>query len=155
MIRTGFKQQQLERKPQPLYALTRTYTGVHHASILVIPKDKAGRNSRLLEMARGMPCLMRSPVCDNDTDTVVSAHSNQYKHGKAMGRKANDQYTVFACARCHTWFDQGNTATRAEKIEAFSAGHARQVELWETIAADPREKPADRRAAQWALDELV
>src|ERR1035437_10725179 len=118
-------------------------------------KDKAARNPHLLAMAQGMPCLLQAPPCNGNSDTVVSAHSNQAKHGKAKGRKAHDQYSVWACARCHTWLDQSYTASKAEKIAAFDAGHARQVVAWETIAADKRESPADRRAAPWGIDELL
>ena len=32
--------------------------------------------------------------------------------------------------------------------------NADQVLLWRQIATDPRRAPADRRAAQWALDLL-
>lgn len=122
---------------------------------MMYQKASPGRNPHLLEMARGMCCLLKSPVCDNDTDTVVAAHSNQSRHGKSMGRKASDAYTVHCCGACHHWLDQGKDATKVQKIAAFTLAHVRQVALWNQVAADPREKPADRRAAQWALDEIA
>lgn len=119
------------------------------------PKDPPSRNPHLLSMARGMPCLLRVPgICNNDTDTVVAAHSNLGRHGKGGARKAHDHYSVWACARCHTWLDQGQ-ATRIQREQAFMAGHARQVAEWLTISNDPREDPKDRKAALWALDELA
>lgn len=119
-----------------------------------LPKTEPKRNPHLLAMANGMPCLMRvDGVCNGDKRTTVAAHSNLSIHGKAKGRKADDQYSVWACAACHGWLDQGK-AGAVEKERAFMAGHVRQVEAWRGIAThDPFIK--DRDAAQWALDQLA
>lgn len=119
-------------------------------------KDVRHENRHLLDMAQGMPCLLRVPgVCNRDPDTTVAAHSNWQQHGgKGAHRKADDCYSVFGCSACHTWLDQGGTATKAEKQLAFLRAHADQVLIWRHIAADPRRPAADRKAAKWALDHL-
>lgn len=122
---------------------------------MMYPKDTAKRNPHLLDMAQGQPCLMRVPdVCNGNTSTTVAAHSNQLTHGKGKARKAHDCYTVWSCARCHSWLDQGYSATKHQKVTAFNEAHKRQIKEWTTIAMDEREKPKDRAAARWALGAL-
>lgn len=123
------------------------------------PKSVERRNPHLLAMANGQECLLRiSGVCSFGTRTVVACHSNFAEHGKAGARKADDHYTVWGCADCHRWLDQGS-ASYEEKRRAFDAGHRRQRFVWAEIAYDPyqqsREKPADRKAARWALDQCI
>lgn len=73
-----------------------------------------------LALCRGQECYIRLPaVATHDIATVVPAHSNQSKHGKGMGRKADDIYTVPACHACHAEIDQGKSMTRAERFEAW------------------------------------
>lgn len=118
------------------------------------PKPEAHRNPALLAMARDKPCLLRVPgQCVGGTETTVAAHSNWACHGKAGARKADDQYSVWGCAGCHSWLDQG-TAPKATKQAAFMRAHADQVLEWRRIAQDPSEKPRDRKAALWALEKL-
>lgn len=105
-------------------------------------------------MACGMPCLLQvTGVCTQDRATVVCCHSNLSIHGKAGARKADDHYSVWGCAACHRWLDQG-PAPRAQKTAAFMAAHLRQVLAWRAIAVDPGAAPRDRAAAQWALERL-
>ena len=123
-------------------------------SIASHPKPAHQQNRRLLDLARGMPCLMRMPgICNRDPETTVAAHSNSRAHGKAGARKADDQYSVWSCHACHTWLDQG-PAPRAQKDAAFMRAHLDQVLMWRAIATDNRRPDADRRAARWALDHL-
>ncbi|WP_157667764.1 nuclease domain-containing protein [Comamonas serinivorans] len=118
-------------------------------------KEEAHRNRALLDMARERPCLMRvKGVCRNGMQTTVAAHSNQAKHGKGAMRKANDEWSVWACYPCHVWLDQG-MASREAKRKAFDEAHARQVRAWEKVAADPSEKAQSREAARWALGQLA
>ncbi len=119
------------------------------------PKAKPNRNPTLLEMARGRYCLLRVPgVCLGGTDSTVAAHSNAGCHGKGMGRKASDAYSVWACRACHIeWMDQG-PEPKTVKQAAFMRAHADQVLEWRRIANDAREPLRFRRAAQWALDIL-
>lgn len=155
--RTGFKRRAMpERKPvAPVRPVRRVAPTVIGAAALAQPKTEPRRNRRLLDLARGQPCLMRVPgVCQGGTETTVAAHSNMAAHGKGGARKADDIYSVWACAACHIgWLDQGR-APRAQKEAAFIAGHLRQVEQWRLLAADAATPPADRAAARWALDLL-
>lgn len=118
---------------------------------LPVPKTVQHRNRRLLDLARGMPCLISvADVCNRDADTTVAAHSNWAVHGKAAARKADDQWSCWSCSACHGWLDQGG-APEDEKLAAFMAGHRRQVVAWHRIAADGRARAPDRAAARWAL----
>lgn len=118
------------------------------------PKSAAQRNAYLRDMARGMPCLLRVPgVCTQDRATVVCCHSNLSIHGKAGARKADDHYSVWGCAACHRWLDQG-PAPKAQKYRAFMAAHLAQVLEWRAIAFDSSSQPRDRAAALWALERL-
>jgi hypothetical protein len=129
------------------------YTATADAAKMVA-KPRAHRNRRLLDLARGMPCLFRVPgVCCGDPDTTVAAHSNLSIHGKAGARKANDEFSAWSCVACHTWYDQGSAAYEV-KLAAFMTAHARQVAEWEWIAQDIGRAPEDRAAARWALELL-
>ena len=159
MKRTGFKRPVYERKPvsvTPVPEHLRRKVSTGPAELKVVLKSEAHRNQRVLDMARDKPCQMAVPgVCNHDPATVVAAHSNSSKHGKAGARKADDCYVVYACFACHTWYDQGEGARDREMGQrAWDAGHIRQVGLWHEIAMDPAAKEADRRAAKWALDLL-
>src|SRR5690606_30745347 len=79
----------------------------------------------MLEACRGELCYLSIPgVCVGGTDTTVPAHSNQARHGKGMGIKAKDQYTVPACYACHAEIDQGHTFTREEKFALWNKAYA-------------------------------
>ena len=91
------------------------------------------RNRRLLDLARGQPCMMCVPgVCRGDPATTVAAHSNQDRHGKGRSLKAHDCFHAWACYECHTWLDQGR-APREEKQAAFQAGMERTILAWFTL----------------------
>jgi hypothetical protein len=158
LTRSTFKRPQIERKRtvhQPIPEHLRravSYTApVEPAQAM--PKTEAIRMPALLEMARGRPCLLLVPGHNHNPDTVVAAHSNLSIHGKAGARKADDVYSVWACAGCHSWLDQGK-ASAEDKARAFLAAHARQVDHWARIAADRAESPKNRKAAQAAIDTL-
>jgi hypothetical protein len=119
-----------------------------------VPKPEALRNRRLLDLARGMPCLLRIPgVCNHDSTTTVACHSNLGIHGKAGARKADDCYSVWGCSACHRWMDQGRAPADVKAL-AFTLAHIDQVQAWRLIATDAARPEADRRAARWALDLL-
>lgn len=56
---------------------------------------------------------------------MVPCHSNQGKHGKGMGIKASDKFTVPGCHACHHEIDQGMRLTREERRAAWDAAYAR------------------------------
>ena len=120
-----------------------------------VPKTEPHRNRALLAMARGQRCLLQVPgVCRPDPATTVACHSNQFAHGKAGARKADDQWHVYGCSECHRWLDQG-PAPAAEKVERFAAAHCWMVALWQDIVAGVQPAtPRERRAAEWALARI-
>lgn len=163
MKRTGFKPRAHCREPRDPDRIRATPTvtpGAFRSPQSVVaapvaaPKSAAHRNAHLRDMARGMPCLLRVPgVCTQDRATVVCCHSNLSIHGKAGARKADDHYSVWGCAACHQWLDQG-TAPKAQKAAAFMTAHLAQVLEWRAIAFDSRGAPRDQAAALWALGLL-
>ena len=150
--RTGFKPKLHTRAPASVPRPVRRVAPTVFTDLIAQPKTIQHRNSTLLAMAKGMPCLLRVPgVCQGGTETTVAAHSNLSIHGKAGARKADDQYSVWGCMACHIgWLDQGR-APRAAKKAAFMAAHMRQVEEWRFIAADMGNPISNRNAALWAL----
>lgn len=72
-------------------------------------RPTVAEGSKYLAACRGEPCYLN--VCCPWTDwadpTVVDCHSNQSKHGKAGARKADHEFTVPGCAKCHYWLDFG------------------------------------------------
>lgn len=123
--------------------------------VVAKPKPRAQRNAVVLELAKGKPCLLMVPgVCQDDRETTVAAHANWSVFGKSMGRKADDQYTVWACHACHVlWLDQGS-APADEKRGVFKMAMLRQKMAWFAIAISPSSKPWEKGAAQWALNRL-
>jgi hypothetical protein len=87
--------------------------------------------AKYLAACRGEPCFARiAGVCCGDWSTVVPAHSNQSRHGKGMGLKADHIFTTPMCLTCHQWTDQGN-ATREEKFALWDRAYAE----WEPVRA--------------------
>lgn len=156
LARTGFKRRERVRlpSPPPRPATRRAVMADCSSPGLKLDKTEPQRNAHLLAMARGMPCLLRTRQCNGDRSTTVAAHSNLLIHGKGRGRKAEDCYSVWACARCHTWLDSSYDATLDDKEIAFLVAHLEQVEIWKAIVASPKASPKDRAAAKWALDTL-
>lgn len=167
MRRTGFRRRERVAVPQDREARLearaaramaevrpRASTMALSAGAAPRPKTKAMRNAHLRDMARGMPCLLQiAGVCAHDRTTVVCCHSNLSCHGKAGARKADDHYSVWGCAACHRWLDQGS-ASADRKEAAFMAAHFRQVMEWRAIAFAPDSTTRDRAAAAWALEHL-
>ncbi|WP_422097494.1 nuclease domain-containing protein [Variovorax sp.] len=122
--------------------------------LFAAPKPVAHRNRRLLDLARGMPCLLRiERVCNGRTDTTVACHSNLSIHGKAGARKADDFWSCWGCSACHWWLDRG-PADALVKEAAFLTAHLLQVVEWRRVSADTRRTLQDRRAVEWALSAV-
>lgn len=73
------------------------------------------RNPKLTKLARGQPCMVRSPVCNQNPETTVWAHSNFQRHGKGTGLKAHDCFGFFACSDCHYMIDNDGRVSNAAK----------------------------------------
>lgn len=96
------------------------------------PKKRAGHNKAYLNACRGELCYLRIPgICIGGIDTTVPAHSNEQAHGKGMGLKADDRYTVPACMACHHEIDQGSRPSKHERFAIWRAAYA----AWEPVRA--------------------
>lgn len=156
MKRSSFKRLQVvHMPPTPAKRLERPVV-LADCSVMQQPqaKPEPQRNAHLLSMARGRPCLLRTRVCSYDNSTTVAAHSNLLAHGKGRGRKADDCYSVWACARCHAWLDSSYDAEFEEKKTAFMRALMAQTDEWKSISSNKSSNPKDRASANWALSRL-
>nr|WP_081073058.1 hypothetical protein [Burkholderia stagnalis] len=95
-------------------------------------KPTVAEGAKYLAACMGEPCYLNAccPWTDWADPTVVPCHSNQSKHGKGAGMKADHRFTVPGCNPCHAWLDQG-PAARELKVNVFDAAFAR----WESVRA--------------------
>lgn len=77
------------------------------------------RNNSRLAKIRQLPCVRCQHPAPSD-----ACHSNFLEHGKGMGTKANDEYTIPMCRRCHQNFDHYQSLNRAMAKEMFKQWHA-------------------------------
>lgn len=56
--------------------------------------------------AKGKPCMVRSPLCNYDTETTVLAHWRDSTTG--MSQKEADVIAAWACDECHSLIDGRN-----------------------------------------------
>lgn len=85
-----------------------------------------------LALCRGQRCYLQIDVC-SPIETVVPCHSNQLIHGKGVGIKAKDEFTVPGCMRCHAELDQGKRLTKAQKFAAWDSAYVRWAAYRETM----------------------
>jgi len=78
-----------------------------------------------LTLCRGQKCYLQMDWTCSPLETVVPCHSNQLIHGKCMGKKADDEYTVPGCMRCHAELDQGKRFTKDQKKGFWNSAHER------------------------------
>lgn len=129
-----------------------TYTAPQQ--FVTAPKHPRAENAHLLSMARGKPCLIRSPICNYDPETTVACHGGGVANGKGTGYKVSDALTCWGCSACNHYTDAYAGATRQQKRDAFALGHLAQVCEWRAIAGSAAADLKDRAAARWALDHL-
>lgn len=67
------------------------------------------RNKDLRESARGEACTMRGPTCTGGGEDTCWRHSNEIRHGKATGQKADDIFGCYACQQCEWLYDGTNS----------------------------------------------
>jgi hypothetical protein len=48
---------------------------------------------------------MRSQYCNYNRETTCAAHSEDRRHGKGAGRKADDCFVSYLCSGCHDYYD--------------------------------------------------
>ncbi len=141
--------------PQLVYPATpRAVMARVDGVVRACPKPGPKRNSRLLSMAKGKPCLFRWMAdCErHGGTTTVACHQNGHEAQKGGARKADDHRSAWGCAACHNAYDQG-AHPRWLKEQVFAKAMDRQIKEWQRIAGDDTEAPADRKAARWALEQ--
>lgn len=94
-------------------------------------KPTVAEGSKYLAACRSEECYLRVPgVCCSlgwSHPSVVPCHSNQARHGKAAGRKADNEFSLPGCTPCHQWLDQNRVGTPKQvKFDVWDAG----FELW-------------------------
>ena len=115
---------------------------------------KIYRDKSLLKLAQNEECLLKVPeICQGGVETIVACHSNHGSDGKGMAQKASDAATVWGCAACHKWLDQG-PASKEEKDEIFDEALMSQYIEWIKIANTPSLRPWKVTAARNVLNHL-
>jgi hypothetical protein len=95
------------------------------------------RSKKLMEACREIECQN----CGKDDGTVCGAHSNQGKHGKGKGIKADDNMVAALCFWCHMEIDQGSSMSRQEREEAWEAAHLKTVNRLVELGLWPDDVP--------------
>jgi hypothetical protein len=89
-------------------------------------RDGHYRNRKYLDLAhRITECQVKIPgVCQGYVpEGCEPAHSNQQRHGKGKGLKAEDCFYAAACHACHVELDQGKSLSREEKAHYWQLGY--------------------------------
>lgn len=122
---------------------------------MMFPKNPRQENRALLDMARQKPCLIRSPLCNNNPETTVACHGSGLANGKGMGYKVHDWLTVWGCSDCNHYTDAYKEASPSEKRQAWQRGHKKQVVEWGTIVDLKLGKQKEINAAKWAIEMIA
>lgn len=104
------------------------------------------RSRKYLDGARGSNCTIRIPgVCDNNVETVISAHIRDGIAG--MSIKASDISTASCCHACHEVFDRRSPLPNGEHLSRedwlFYALRGLQETLEQRVAAGLLVLPQD------------
>lgn len=114
---------QLARAAKPIRARSKTNA----------KRESSGED----KLCRGQTCYLRIPgLCLGKAAPTVPCHSNQSIHGKGMGIKAHDVYTLPGCSVCHREIDQGMRFTREEKFAIWDRAYA----LWAAVRSTLNQK---------------
>lgn len=155
LARTGFKRCTYQRPARaPARPIRQVAPTVIAQEVVAMPRQPRYADRHLLDMARGQACLIQSPLCNRDPETVVACHGAGVALGKGLGYKIGDHFTAFGCSSCNHYTDAYSGANADEKRMAFELGHVRQVLWWQAVATNPAAPARDRVSAQAALDQL-
>ena len=130
--------------------------GIHqtHRNEDVMQKFDYYRSKDLLKLAQDQECLLQVPeICQGGSSTIVACHSNSGSNGKGKGIKASDADTVWGCAACHAWLDQGQ-ASKEEKENIYYEAYTRQIMEWFKISRSISLNPRKVEAARNVLKHL-
>ncbi len=79
------------------------------------------RSPKLLAAVRDLPCQS----CGRE-GTTVAAHCN-WRGGKGLGIKADDNLIAALCHRCHHEIDAGRTLSKSERIARWLVAHKHTI----------------------------
>lgn len=79
------------------------------------------RSAKILSMVRDLPCQH----CGRE-GTTVAAHCN-WRGGKGMGIKADDNLIAALCHRCHHEIDAGRVLSKSERVSRWLAAHQKTI----------------------------
>jgi hypothetical protein len=82
--------------------------------------------SKLTELARNAPCLVRLPGCNFNPETTVAAHFRDVSIGAGMGIKPHDIFSAHACNACHDVID-GRRSLEGWTKDQIRLAHAKGV----------------------------
>lgn len=80
-----------------------------------------------LKILKTLPCV----VCGRTP--VDIAHSNQSKHGKGRGLKADDYYTIPLCRMHHIEYDHFTSMNRSQSVVWFDKMHEKTNAMIEML----------------------
>ncbi len=94
---------------------------------LSIPKVevRSFKSQALRDAARGAPCMVRSPWCNDNPETTVLAHSDALEDGNGWGCKGHDADAFAACFDCHRYIGEARQGTEEERAELKRMAHKR------------------------------
>ena len=154
LARTGFKRHTYEPPPPPPPVPVRQLGPCRKRELVAIPKQPRYVDRHLLDMARGQPCLLQSPLCNHNCETTVACHGSGVANGKGMGYKVGDHLTVWGCSDCNHYTDAYGGATAAEKQAVFEAGLLRQMKIWTDLVYSDHTPVRDVASARAALAQF-
>lgn len=96
-----------------------------HTAVKGAARNGHYRSRKLLDLAHKITeCQVKIPgVCQGySPEGCEPAHSNQQRHGKGKGLKAEDCFYAAACHACHVELDQGHALSREEKARYWQLG---------------------------------
>lgn len=88
------------------------------------------RSNKITKSAKGQPCTLRTPWCNDDKRTTVWCHSPFSMHGHGGSIKSHDPFGCYGCSACHDVLDgrtHAKDVTREEKEHMFMHAHAESV----------------------------
>jgi len=114
------------------------------------PKREYVRSRPLMKAYRAIACQL----CFAEDGTVCGAHSNWLCHGKAKGKKADDNRCASLCSRCHFDIDQGAKLTKTERFELWWEAHVRTVYALKALGRWPASVPVPE-FGPWTISMLM
>ena len=88
------------------------------------------RNRKLLDIAHDAPCMLQLHIPGCGADKSVPCHSDMLRHGRGVGHKSHDLYSVPGCPTCHAAFTRANLGIDGYENAWLDAFERYQLWLW-------------------------